>query len=75
MPKDNLSELIESTASKVVAELACRGIRADQRVTVAIELAEPDDWISQIPVKRQGVGSPDGIRSGPLSDLGTGLSR
>ena len=32
---------------EVAAELARRGIRADQRITVTIEPAEPDDWITK----------------------------
>jgi hypothetical protein len=47
MPKETSPELIESTAGDVAAELARRGIRADQRVTVTIEPAELDDWISK----------------------------
>ena len=47
MPKDAQPELIESTAGEVGAELARRGIRADQRVTITVEPAEPDDWISK----------------------------
>jgi hypothetical protein len=47
MPKDVQPEFIESTAGEVAAELVRRGIRADQRVTVTIEPAEPDDWISK----------------------------
>lgn len=38
---------IESTAGEVAAELARRGIAPDQRVTITIEPAEPDDWISK----------------------------
>jgi len=44
MPKDARPEFIESTAGEVAAELARRGIRADQRITVTIE---PDDWIAK----------------------------
>jgi hypothetical protein len=49
MPKDARPEFIESTAGEVAAELARRGIRTDQRitVTVTIEPAEPDDWITK----------------------------
>ncbi len=47
MDKDTAPEFIESTAGQVAAELARRGVRPDQRVTVAIEPAEPDDWISK----------------------------
>ena len=47
MPKDTRPGFTESTAGEVAAELARRGIRADQRVTVTIEPAEPDDWITK----------------------------
>jgi hypothetical protein len=47
MPKDARPEFIESTAGEVAAELARRGIRADQRITVMIEPDEPDDWIAK----------------------------
>ena len=47
MPKDARPEFIESTVGEVAAELARRGIRADQRVTVTIAPAEPDDWIAK----------------------------
>ena len=47
MPKDARPEFIESTAGEVAAELARRDIRTDQRVTVTIEPAEPDDWITK----------------------------
>jgi hypothetical protein len=47
MPKDARPEFIESTAGDVAAELVRRGIRPDQRITVTIEPAEPDDWISK----------------------------
>ncbi len=40
-------DLIESTAGEVATELAWRGVRPDRRVTVAVEPAEPDDWISK----------------------------
>jgi len=40
-------EFIESTAGKVVEELARRGILPDQRVTITIEPDEPDDWIAK----------------------------
>ena len=46
MAKDT-SDIIESTAGEVAAELARRGVRPDQRITVAVEPAEPDDWISK----------------------------
>ena len=36
MPKDARPEFIESTAGEVAAELARRGIRADQRITVTM---------------------------------------
>jgi hypothetical protein len=35
---------IESTAGQVAEELARRGIASDQRVTIIIEPAEPNDW-------------------------------
>jgi len=38
---------IESTAGEVAAELARRGIAPEQRVTIAVEPDEPDDWITQ----------------------------
>jgi hypothetical protein len=38
---------IESTAGQVAAELARRGIAPDQHVTITIEPAEPDDWITK----------------------------
>lgn len=41
------SDIIESTAGEIAAELARRGVRPDQRITVAVEPAEPDDWISK----------------------------
>jgi hypothetical protein len=41
------ADIIESTAGEVAAELARRGVRPDQRVSVAVEPAEPDDWISK----------------------------
>lgn len=47
MAKETWSDIIESTAGDVAAELARRGVRPDQRVTVAIEPADPDDWISK----------------------------
>ncbi len=47
MPQDALPEFIESTAGQVAAELARRGVAPDQRVTIAIEPAEPDDWIAK----------------------------
>jgi hypothetical protein len=45
--KDAGPDFIESTAGEVAAELAHRGIRADQRITVMIEPAESDDWIAK----------------------------
>jgi len=39
--------LIESTAGQVAAELVRRGVAPDQRVTVTIEPAEPEDWITE----------------------------
>jgi hypothetical protein len=47
MAKDTQPEFIESTAGQVAAELARRGIDPDQRVTITIEPAEPDDWLSK----------------------------
>jgi hypothetical protein len=47
MPKETQPEFIESTAGQVAAELARRGIAPGQRVTIAIEPAEPDDWIAK----------------------------
>lgn len=47
MPKDARPHFFESTAGEVAAELARSGIRAGQRITVIIEPAEPDDWITK----------------------------
>lgn len=47
MPQDTLPEFIESTAGQVAAELARRGVAPDQRVTITIEPADPDDWIAK----------------------------
>ena len=47
MTKDASPEFIESTAGQVAAELARRGVAPDQRVTITIEPAEPDDWIAK----------------------------
>lgn len=47
MAKDTQPEFIESTAGQVAAELARRGVAPDQRVTITIEPAEPDDWLSK----------------------------
>ena len=47
MTKDTSPERIESTAGQVAAELARRGMAPDQRVTITIEPAEPDDWITK----------------------------
>jgi hypothetical protein len=47
MAKRTQPEFIESTAGEVVAELARRGVAPDQRVTITIEPAEPDDWIAK----------------------------
>ncbi len=38
---------ITSTAGEVAAELSRRGVAPSQRVTIAIEPDQPDDWISQ----------------------------
>lgn len=65
MPKETSPELIESTAGDVAAELARRGIRADQRVTVTIEPAEPDDWIS----KGRAYARPKVIAEGPVANF------
>jgi len=40
-------EFIESTAEKVAEELVRRGVRPGQRVTIAIEPDEPNDWIAK----------------------------
>lgn len=45
MPKVREPQFIESTAGQVAAELARRGIRPDQHVTVTIE---PDDWLAEV---------------------------
>jgi hypothetical protein len=47
MAKQTQPEFIESTAGEVVAELARRGVAPDQRATITIEPAEPDDWIAK----------------------------
>jgi len=47
MPKSAEPELIESTAGEVAAELARRGIAPEQRVLIAIEPKEPDDWLAK----------------------------
>jgi len=47
MSKGAPPEFIESTAGQVAAELSRRGIAPDQRVTITIEPAEPDDWLSK----------------------------
>ena len=47
MDKETQPEFIESTAGKVAAELARRGISPDRRVTITIEPDEPDDWINK----------------------------
>jgi hypothetical protein len=47
MTRNAPPEFIESTAGQVAAELARRGIAADQRVTITIEPDEPDDWIAK----------------------------
>jgi hypothetical protein len=47
MAKETSSDIIESTAGEVAGELARRGVRPDQRVTVAVEPVDPDDWISK----------------------------
>ena len=48
MAKDStIPEFIESTAGRVAAELARRGIAPDQPVTITIEPREPDDWIAK----------------------------
>jgi hypothetical protein len=47
MAKHTQPEFIESTAGEVVAELARGGVAPDQRVTITIEPAEPDDWIAK----------------------------
>ncbi len=40
-------QFIESTAGEVAAELVRRGVTPDQRVTVTIEPAQPDDWLAK----------------------------
>jgi hypothetical protein len=47
MTKITAPEFIESTAGQVATELARRGVSPDQKVTITIEPAEPDDWISK----------------------------
>jgi hypothetical protein len=47
MPKGAEPEFSESTAGQVAAELARRGVAPEQRVTIAIEPDEPDDWLSK----------------------------
>ena len=47
MAEGTEAQFIESTAGQVAAELARRGVAADQRVTIAIEPDEPDDWIAK----------------------------
>jgi hypothetical protein len=41
-------EVIASTAGRVADDLMLRGIGPDQRVTVMIEPAEPEDWITEV---------------------------
>jgi hypothetical protein len=45
VPKVSEPQFIESTAGQVAADLARRGIRPDQHVTVTIE---PDDWLAEV---------------------------
>jgi len=40
-------QFIESTAGEIAQELARRGISPNQRVTVAIEPDQPNDWITK----------------------------
>lgn len=47
MPKLAEPRFIETTAGDVAAELARRGVSPTQRVTIAIEPDEPDDWITK----------------------------
>ncbi len=47
MAEGTEAQFIESTAGQVAAELARRGVAADQRVTIAIEPDGPDDWIAK----------------------------
>lgn len=47
MAKELQPEFIESTAGQVATELARRGIAPEQRVTIAIEPDQPDDWITK----------------------------
>lgn len=44
MTKITEPQFIESTAGKVVDELARRGIAPDRQVTIVIE---PDDWLAE----------------------------
>ncbi len=47
MSKTMEPQFIESTAGEVAAELVRRGVTPDQRVTVTIEPAQPDDWLAK----------------------------
>ena len=47
MTKVTEPQFIASTAGKVAAELARRGVAPEQRVTITIEPDEPDDWITK----------------------------
>ena len=47
MGKISEPSFIASTAGQVAAELARRGVAPEQRVTVAIEPDEPDDWTAK----------------------------
>jgi len=48
MTKVTERQFIESTAGEVAAELARRGIAPEQRITIAIEPDEPDDWLAEV---------------------------
>ncbi len=40
-------EFISSTVGQIGSELARRGVRPDQRITIAIEPDEPHDWLAK----------------------------
>jgi hypothetical protein len=48
MPKATQPELIETTAGQAAAELERRGIAPERRVTIAVEPAEPNDWLTEV---------------------------
>ena len=47
MNKALRSEIIESTAGKIAAELVRRGVAPDQRVVVMLEFQQPNDWLTR----------------------------